>query len=49
MFNESLEISKNIGDKEGIAAFSSNFCNEVYLFPKRGLLKSIDAILLLSL
>lgn len=32
-----------------LLAFASNFCNEVCLFPKRGLLKSIDVILLLSL
>src|ERR687889_598516 len=32
-----------------LLAFASTFCNEVHLFPKRGLLKSIDGFLLLSL
>jgi hypothetical protein len=32
-----------------LLAFASTFCNEVCLCPKRGLLKSIDDLLLLSL
>jgi hypothetical protein len=32
-----------------LLAFASSFCNEVCLFPKRGLLKSIDGFLVLSL
>jgi hypothetical protein len=32
-----------------LLAFASTFCNEVHLFPKRGLPKSIDGFLLLSL